>query len=86
MKTRFNFHPVQIIGEYTDTHTHTQLQAHIHAHTQTGSEGITAGTFLPSVTCLVHGKVLKTHTDFWVRTPSSLLTESIIKQAQMVFK
>ncbi len=51
-----------------------------------GTEGICAGTFLPSTTCLVHGKVLKSQLDFWARSPSSLLTDSLIKLAQATFK
>ncbi len=51
-----------------------------------GVEGICAGMFLPATPCLVHGKVLKTHLDVWVKTSSSLLTDSIAKLAESVFK
>jgi len=51
-----------------------------------GSEGICAGTFLPNSTCLVHGKVSKSQLDFWVRSPSSLLADSLVKLAQATFK
>ncbi len=51
-----------------------------------GKEGITAARFLPGAVCLVHGKMAGTYLDFWVRTPSSLLTESIAKHAQLTLK
>jgi len=51
-----------------------------------GNEAIAAGTFLPAVTCLAHGKMAGTQLEFWVRTPSSLLTESIAKTAQALLK
>lgn len=50
------------------------------------SEGIAAGNFLPDTMCLVHGKVGGHQLEFWVRTNSSLLTESIAKLAQLVLK
>ena len=43
------------------------------------SEGITAGTFLPSTPCLVHGKTTPNFLEVWIRTPSGLLTEAIAK-------
>ncbi len=51
-----------------------------------GVEGICAGMFLPAIPCLVHGKVLKTHLDVWVKTSSNLLTNSIAKVAQSEFE
>ena len=51
-----------------------------------GKEVIVGGNFLPSTMCLAHCKVQKSHVDFWVRTSSSLLTESVVKFVQMIFK
>lgn len=51
-----------------------------------GKEGIAAGMFLPQMPCLLHGKVTPTHLDLWVRTPSSLLTDSLVKLVEQVFK
>ncbi|CAI8050729.1 AP-4 complex subunit epsilon-1 [Geodia barretti] len=51
-----------------------------------GQEGIAAGTFLPKIPCLVHGKVTSANLDLRVRTPSSLLTDSLAKLAEQVFK
>ena len=50
----------------------------------TESEGITAGTFLPSTPCLVHGKTTPNFLEVWIRTPSGLLTEAIAKHFQTI--
>ena len=65
----------------TLTHTHT----HTHTHTS-GQEGIAAGTFLPKIPCLLHGKLTSVNLDLRVRTPSSLLTDSLAKLVEQVFK
>ena len=70
---------------HTLTHTHTHTHSHTHTHTS-GQEGIAAGTFLPKIPCLLHGKLTSVNLDLRVRTPSSLLTDSLAKLVEQVFK
>jgi len=51
----------------------------------TGKEAIAAGTFLPSTPCLLHGKLSSAGLDVWVKSASSVLTESFSKEVLAVF-
>ena len=85
MEKLFNFYPIQVIG--TLCCWRCPLSCVRSPLTfPSGNEAIAAGTFLPAVTCLAHGKMASTQLEFWVRTPSSLLTESIAKMAQALLK
>ncbi|XP_065884904.1 uncharacterized protein [Dysidea avara] len=50
-----------------------------------GKEAIAAGTFLPSTPCLLHGKLSSAGLDVWVKSTSSVLTESFNKEVLTVF-
>ena len=69
------------IHVYTDVHVYTCMYCLC-----TGQEGIAAGKFLPKLLCLVHGKVTSVNLDLRVRTGSSLLTDSLVKLLEQVFK
>ena len=51
-----------------------------------GQEGIAGGTFLPKLLCLVHGKVSSVNLDLRVRTSNSLLSDSLVKLIEQIFK
>ena len=81
METGFNFHPVQVIGKGEN-----RFNSDLYMFFCTvGSEAIAAGSFLPNHSCLVHGKITSSSLEFWVRSSSSLLTESLAKHAPTVF-
>ena len=94
MKARLHFHPVELIGNWLPRTVYITYRTCIIILLPLlccplylwfpGNEGITAATFLPNTMCLVHGKVASSHVDFWVRSPSSLLTESIAKCSNFV--
>ena len=83
VSSRFNFHGIQIIGLcsitfYTIIHSLFFLLK--------GKEGISSSTFLPGTTCLLHGKVAGPGLELWIRSPSSLLTDSLGKELQFFLK
>ena len=49
-----------------------------------GTEGICAGSYLPSAVCLVHGKISAQFVELWIKTSSGLLTESLVKHFQTI--
>jgi len=50
-----------------------------------GKEAIAAGNFLPSTPCLLHGKLASAGLDVWVKSASSVLTESFSKEVLAAF-
>ena len=56
------------------------VQVDILFDVSTGKEAIAAGSFLPSTLCLLHGKLSSAGLDVWVKSNSSVLTESFSKE------
>jgi AP-4 complex subunit epsilon-1 len=73
---------VKSVAQFMDT---VRSRLSLHPIQIIGQEGIAAGTFLPKIPCLVHGKVTSANLDLRVRTPSSLLTDSLAKLVERVF-
>jgi AP-4 complex subunit epsilon-1 len=71
------------VSQFMDT---VRSKLNLHPIQIIGQEGIAAGTFLPKMPCLVHGKVTSTNLDLRIRTSSSLLTDSLAKHVEQVFK